>query len=115
MNNISTVESPFGDELWVVLGRYTSGESTPAEIEQVRRWLAQYPRREHLLSRLDQVARSLAPAQNTPTNIDTEGQWRRLEPRLDGPEVVDLNARRVRRYIIGLRAAAMVLLAVGST
>jgi ferric-dicitrate binding protein FerR (iron transport regulator) len=113
MKNAMDARSPFTEDLWVVLGRYASGESSVVEAEQVRRWLAEDPRRQRLMASLEQVVRSLARAPLE--GLDTESQWRRLAARLDEPDVVEIESRRIGRYIYGLRAAAVVLLAVGVT
>ncbi|MBI4503874.1 MAG: FecR domain-containing protein [Gemmatimonadetes bacterium] len=108
------LESPFGGDLWVVLGRYVSAESLPAEADRIRRWLAEEPRREGLLGSLDRASRSLAAV--PPADLNTEGQWRRLEGRLDQADVADLAvARRRGQHIVALQAAAMALLAIGAT
>jgi transmembrane sensor len=65
------------------------------------------------LASIEEAARSLTAAPLD--DLDTEGQWRKLAARLDEPQVVELESRRIRRYLFGLRAAAVVLLAVGVT
>jgi transmembrane sensor len=103
-------------ELWEALARYASGESPPAEIEAVGRWIAADPARGELLASLDRVTRRLA----TPPSeeVAVEAALSRVHARMAEPEVVPFSARqehtRPAWRTTVLRAAAAVVLLLGA-
>lgn len=108
---LSPLDSPFGDDLWDVLARYLSQESPPEEVEAVRRWLAEDPHRGQLLATLAESFRGLAF--QPPAGLDIGAAWRRVAARLNQPQVRPL--ARKRWLVMGLRAAAAVVIVLGST
>ena len=109
MDKTPEVESPFGDALWEVLGRYASGESPPAELDVVRRWLAEDRRREQLLTTLDGATRGLALRLRG--TAEAQEAWRHFATRLNETPVTPL---RSREWGLGMRAAAVIALMVGA-
>src|SRR5262245_15808743 len=103
-------ESPFGADLWEVLGRYVSKESPPAEAEAVRAWLDASPDRERLIQALDGVTQQLALARPTPAQ--SQAAWQKFAARLDEPIVKPI--RRPSRVNLTLKAAAVLLLLAGA-
>ncbi|MBI2403646.1 MAG: FecR domain-containing protein [Gemmatimonadetes bacterium] len=108
------IDPHFGAEFWEVLARYLSDESPPEEAAAVRRWLAQDDRRGELVAALERSIRRVAL--EPPTDLDVEGALRRVRSRLHQPPVLALGPRErrwTRWSTLGLRAAAVVALAVG--
>ncbi len=103
-------ESPFGDALWDVLGRYVSRESPPAELDAVRRWLAEDRRREQLLTSLEGATRGLALRPRG--TAEAQAAWRQFASHLRETPVTPL--RRNWWVGVGLRAAAVIALLVGA-
>jgi len=108
--------SPFGADLWEALGRYVAGESTPAEADQVRRWLAEGQGREELVAALRRSIQSVEFS--PPRDLNVEAALQRVHGRLGEPEVLPINAARrrttFRALSVGLRAAAGVALVAGA-
>jgi transmembrane sensor len=102
-------DSPFGADLWEVLGRYVSNESPPAEAEAVRAWLAADPSRERLVRELDAVTRRLSLAPRP--QAESQAAWRKFAARLDDPVVKPIRPRL--RLNVALRVAAALLLLLG--
>jgi transmembrane sensor len=106
--------SPFGADLWDVLGRYVAGESPSGEAADVRRWLTEDPRRAELVSALERSLTTLT-ASSLP-DVDVEAALHKVTARLAESDVVSLPERaRARWRSMGLRAAAAVALLVGAT
>ncbi len=107
----SPLDSPFGEDLWNVLARYLSNESSPDEVDAVRRWVAEDPRRGPLLATLDRALRPVA--QSPPAHLDLEAAWRRMSRRLGEAQVRPMV--RKRWLVMGLRAAAALAIVLGAT
>lgn len=106
---------------WEALARYLAGESTPAEAEAMRRWLAADPRRAELVETLGRSLSGLAV--QAPPGIDTEGALRRVRATMHEPDVKPLSAKprptvtaTATRRVLWLRiaAAAALVIAVAS-
>jgi ferric-dicitrate binding protein FerR (iron transport regulator) len=68
---------------WARLGRYLAGESTPAEADEIRRWIEADPAHRQLVGEL----REIWEGAGTPAaNWDTPVAWRRLAARLRSRE-----------------------------
>jgi transmembrane sensor len=110
----ASFDSPFGEELWVVLARYLSSESPPEEVEAVRQWLAEDARRDRLLATLDRSFRHLAF--RAPADLDVEAAWRSLSAHLHETRVQPLrppmSQARNRWLVMGLRVAAVFAIGV---
>lgn len=110
------LEPPFD---WDVLARYLAGESSAAEAEAVRRWLAEQPTRAELLRDLEQPILRLRRV--PPRDLDVEGALRRVHARMESPTLhleTAITTAGSRRLLVGgwgtaLRAAAVVALLVG--
>ncbi len=109
------LEPPFD---WDVLARYLAGESSAAEAEAVRRWLAERPARAQLLRGLEQpiVRRRPSP----PADLDVEGALRQVHARMDATPLHVLPANTTGSFRVlgggwgtGLKAAAVVAVLVG--
>jgi len=85
---------------WDRLGRYLSGESSPAERADVEQWLAQNPSEARALTALDQATRGMAPS----ATVDVEAALRRVKSRRAA-----VTPSRVWRYAAMAAAAAVVI------
>jgi len=99
---------------WTALARYLAGESSPAEAEEIRRWLAESPGRSAVYADLERATRLAAPASGQ--SIDVEATLKRVKARFHEAEVVPLADSRDRRrwWTSGLAAAAALLLLVSA-
>jgi transmembrane sensor len=111
---------------WDALARYLAGESSPAEAEQMRRWLDARADRAELVAALD---RSLARVTyHAPPDLDVEGALQRVRSRMSEPHVRPIADRvtrvppralvpgRARWTALALRAAAVLAaVAIGTT
>lgn len=106
---------------WDAIGRYLAGESSAAEAEAVRAWLATRPADAELLSRLDATIAKVA-ARSAP-RIDVEAALRQVKARRDDTPVVARPLSRdtrepprtIRWRVLGipaLAAAAAIIVAV---
>ena len=104
-------------DLWDRLARYVSGESSAAEADQVRAWLAADPRRAALLTALERSLQTVET--HGPTDLDVEAALARVSARLDEPVVRSISSARGPArpaWRVGLiRAAATVAVLVGAT
>lgn len=107
----SPLDSPFGEDVWNVLARYLSNESSPDEVDAVPRWVAGDPRRGQLLATLDRALHTLAS--KPPADLDVDGAIRTVSRRLGEAQVRPMV--RKRWLVIGLRAAAAVAIVLGAT
>jgi len=102
---------------WEALARYVAGESTTAEAEDVRRWLAASPGREDLIAALARVSAQLRVP--PPADVDVEHALGRVLARLHEPDVRSLGDARehaARSWRTrGLRIAAALALLLGGT
>jgi transmembrane sensor len=79
---------------WEALARYLAGESSPAEVEQVRAWLAAHPSDAALLESLDGHLDRLAAPDTTAPGPDVEAALREVNGRRDGAKVLPLRDGR---------------------
>jgi transmembrane sensor len=79
---------------WEALARYLAGESSPAEVEQVRAWLAAHPSDAALLESLDGHLDRLAAPDTTAPGPDVEAALREVNARRDGAKVLPLRDGR---------------------
>ena len=103
---------------WEALARYLSGESTPTEASEIRKWLAEDPTRNELIASLDESLNKLAtpPADD----VDVEAALRHVKARMDPkplelrpkPTATELSNRRWSRTLTRLAATIVVVLGV---
>src|SRR5262245_58284947 len=104
----------FDKDLWEVLARYVAGESSSAEANAVRGWLAEDPRRAEVLSGLNESIDAWTAT--TLPDVDVEAALRKVSSRLHQADVIPLPERAPARWrTIGLAAAAALALAAGAT
>ena len=109
---------------WEAVARYFAGESTPEEVEVVRRWLDAHPAEASALSALGDATGRLSNA--TPPDLDVEAALARVTERRDAADVIPIDSRRpaarpavptvapARRWQrFAIPAAAAAVLAVG--
>jgi transmembrane sensor len=108
---------------WEAVARYFAGESTPEEVEVVRRWLEAHPAEASALTALGDATAQLSNA--TPPGLDVEAALERVIERRDAADVIPIDSRRpatrplaptvapARRWRFALPAAAAAVLAVG--
>jgi transmembrane sensor len=77
---------------WEAVARYFAGESTPDEMEVVRRWLEAHPAEASALSSLSSAAAQLTNA--TPPDLDVEAALKRVTARRDAADVIPIGSRR---------------------
>ena len=74
---------------WDALARYVAGESTPAEANEIRKWLAEDPSRNALVTALaESLNRLAAPA----ADVDVEAALRLVKARMD-PKPLEFKAQ----------------------
>ena len=93
---------------WRIIDRHVAGESTPADDEQLRRWLAQDPRRAELLAGLRVAGH--APGESERWNVDTA--WDKVMHRIEEggmahPLTLHANRREPVRVARGRQARAL--------
>jgi transmembrane sensor len=108
---------------WEAVARYFAGESTPEEVEVVRRWLEAHPAEASALTALGDATAQLSNA--TPPDLDVEAALARAIERRDAADVIPIDSRRpatrplarpvapARRWRFALPAAAAAVLLVG--
>jgi transmembrane sensor len=108
---------------WEAVARYFAGESTPEEVEVVRRWLEAHPAEASALTSLGDATAQLSNA--TPPDLDVEAALKRVIERRDATDVIPIDSRRpatrplartvapARRWRFALPAAAAAVLLVG--
>ncbi len=103
---------------WEALARYLAGESSAAEAEAVRRWLAEQPARAELLRGLEQPIARLRHV--PPAHLDVEDALRRVHARMNAAplQVLPANTTGSTRVLGGgwgtaLKAAAVVAVLAG--
>jgi transmembrane sensor len=109
---------------WEAVARYFAGESTPDEVEVVRRWLETHPVEASALASLGDATAQLSNA--TPPDLDVEAALKRVIERRDAADVIPIDSRRpatrplaptvapARRWQrFAIPAAAAAVLAVG--
>jgi transmembrane sensor len=79
-----------GADQWDAIARFLSGDSTPAEAAETRRWLADHPPNADVVAALDALlpvppAASGADTQAFTSAIDVEGALRLVHARMDTP------------------------------
>jgi transmembrane sensor len=89
---------------WDRIGRYLTGESTPAEAADVRRWLEENPSDTRVIEALDQATKGASAA----TPVDVEAALRSVKARGRGADAPS----RTRRWAMFV-AAALITIAVG--
>ena len=102
---------PLGPDVWEVLGRYLTGESTPDEAAQVRRWLAEDPSRQTLVQTLERSTATLGATR--PANLDIEAALTRVTARMNERGRAEAWAAEWGNTVV--RVAAVLLLALGGT
>lgn len=79
------------DIRWEWLDRYFAGECTPAEEQEIQRWIAESAERRQIVERLREVwARA---ARQPDRRWDARAAWQRLAPTLDVPPAADAPRR----------------------
>ena len=111
---------------WEAVARYFAGESTPDEVEAVRRWLEAHPAEAAALGSLSDAASQLATT--TPPGLDVEAALKRVAERRDAADVIPIGsrpaihrtpsrtvapARRWQPFAMPAAAAAVLLVAAG--
>jgi transmembrane sensor len=105
---------------WEALARFLANESSVEEADTIRAWLAEHKADSSLVETLDRTLDRVNAPLTEP--FDVEGAWRKVTARRDHPDVLTVRPlipRAVERPwrwpVLALRAAAIVVLAIGAT